>query len=124
PTVRASTIRRGQFADERPVVGLARVDGHTVDRCDAAALAAMDELEALRRVVTKSHRAHWTSALALPTTWAVLVNMERPQAVGAVVAVAAIGQLTHIGLTVEADEPLVLVASADGLPPERTHGLV
>jgi hypothetical protein len=53
----------------------------------------------------------------------VFVDMERPQAVGTVVAVAAIGQRTHIGSAVEADEPLVLVASADGLPPESNQRL-
>jgi hypothetical protein len=112
-----------QFADERPVVGLLGVEGHTVDRCRAASLAAMDELVTLRRVVTNSHRAHRGPALAVPIAGAVVVDMERPQAVGTVVAVAAIGQRTHIGPTVEADEPLVLVASADGLPPESNQRL-
>ncbi len=83
----------------------------------------MDELEALRRVPPKGHRAHRAPALAVPVTGPVFVDMEGPQAVRAVVAVAAIAQRPHIGPTVEADEPLVLVASADGLPPESNQRL-
>lgn len=90
PAAGSTSLDGGQATDHGPIVRLHRVQRHAVNGLLAASFAAVNDLPSLPPVPSQGDWAHRPSAGIPPIAWR-FVEMLRPQAVRAMVAVTAVG---------------------------------